>query len=448
MAEVKINYQKEENEGLYYAYQLLEKTNHSLFLTGKAGTGKSTFLKNFAQQTDKKFIVLAPTGIAAINARGTTIHSFFQIPLGPTQPGDPRLSISRIKPYKKEIMKKLELLIIDEISMVRADLIDAVDHVLRNVRRVPKPFGGVQVLFVGDLLQLEPVVRQEEWEVLRNWYTGPFFFDALVFQELELINIELEKVYRQVDVGFVNLLNRFRNGNADYHDIKEINTRCQPVKGLRKNYEVTISTTRSKSDGINDDELHKLPGDLHEFEGVIDKKFPMHSLPTDENLALKLGAQVMFVKNDIREKNRRWVNGTIGIVDGFSEDHIHVKLEDGIILEVGKETWEHIEFKFNKSKRVIEENVLGSYTQFPLKLAWAVTIHKSQGLTFDHLVIDLDRGAFAAGQLYVALSRCTSMDGIHLSRPVKPSDIIVRESVLEFYRRMNDMRQIMRALEN
>lgn len=448
MQETRINMDGlEENEGLYYARKLLDHTRHSVFLTGKAGTGKSTFLRDYAESTDKNFIILAPTGIAAINARGTTIHSFFQIPLGPIQPMDGRLNISRIKPYKKNIMKKLDLMIVDEVSMVRADLLDAMDHILRKVRRNPQPFGGVQLLLVGDLLQLEPVVKNDEWELLQNWYSGPFFFHALVFRELELINIELEKVYRQVDKGFVDLLNRFRSGYADYHDIKSINSRYAEGAKLNKSkYEVTLTTTRARADQTNDAELRKLKGEKETFEGSLEDDFPLHALPTDQFLQLKEGAQVMFVKNDMREQNRRWVNGTIGIVDGFSEDKIIVKLEDDSLLDVGRETWEHIIYKFNRGKNRIEEEVVGSYNQYPLKLAWAVTIHKSQGLTFDKLVIDLDRGAFAAGQLYVALSRCRSLEGISLTRPVRSSDIIVRDSVLEFYRKMNDMRQIMEAL--
>jgi ATP-dependent exoDNAse (exonuclease V) alpha subunit len=443
------NYSPNENEGLYYARQLLDNTRHSVFLTGKAGTGKSTFLRDYAEATGKKHIILAPTGIAAINARGITIHSFFQIPFGPVQPMDPRLSTSRIRAYKRDIMRKMELMIIDEVSMIRADIMDAMDHILRKVRRDPRPFGGVQLLLVGDLLQLEPVVKNEEWGMLQNWYSGPFFFNALVFRELDLINIELEKVYRQQDEGFVDLLNRVRNGWADYHDVEQINSRfSNDSKGGNKQYEVTLTTTRAKADQINAKALSSLPGDAMTFEGLLEDDFPLHSLPTDQFLKLKTGAQVMFVKNDIKEKDRRWVNGTIGIIDGFEGDAIIVKLEDDTRLSVKKDKWEHILYRYDKKENKIEEEVIGTYLQYPLKLAWAVTIHKSQGLTFDRLVIDLDRGAFAAGQLYVALSRCRSLEGISLSTKVKPSDVIVRDAVLDFYRKMNDMSQIMQALKS
>jgi ATP-dependent exoDNAse (exonuclease V) alpha subunit len=430
-----------KNEGFEYAEKLVLDTRYSVFLTGKAGTGKSTFLRYIADKTTKNFIVVAPTGIAAINARGETIHSFFGIPFGPLQPSDPRLKNNRYNEEKTQVMENLELLIIDEISMVRADLLDGVDYILRKVRRNPYPFGGVQVLLVGDLFQLEPVVTQDEKPFLQNYYRSPYFFNAWALRELDLVNIELEKIYRQEDPFFIGILNGIRNNTATYDDLVNLNRRPSKVMSDDNKFYITLSTTRKTADKTNAEKLSALPGELFEFEGKVEDDFPDKNLPTDRMLQLKEGAQVIFIKNDIAF-NRKWVNGTIGVVEKIEEDQLTVKLDSGKQVVVERSIWENVKFRFNAEKNRIEEEVIGKFTQFPVKLAWAVTIHKSQGLTFDNVILDMGTGAFAAGQLYVALSRCRTLEGIILKNKIRQRDIIVREEVLAYYEKMNDFSQI------
>lgn len=430
-----------ENIGTEYAEKLIEDTKYSVFLTGKAGTGKSTFLRYIAEKTKKNHIVVAPTGIAAINARGETIHSFFGIPFGPLQPSDPRLKKNRYSEEKTQIMENLELLIIDEISMVRSDLLDGVDYILRKVRRNPYPFGGVQVLLVGDLFQLEPVVTQDEKPFLENYYPSSYFFHAWVLRELDLVNIELEKIYRQQDPFFIRLLNAIRNNTATYDDLVKINRRPSKVMSDDTKFYITLSTTKKAADRTNMEKLNALDEKEFVFEGEIDDDFPEKNLPTDKTLRLKKGAQVIFVKNESNSP-RRWVNGTIGVIDEISENSIRVKLDSGIVVDVYEEIWENVKFKFNPEKNKIEEEVVGKFTQYPLKLAWAITIHKSQGLTFDNVILDLGTGAFAAGQLYVALSRCRTLEGIVLRNKIRQRDVIVREEVIAYYEKMNDFTSI------
>ncbi len=444
-----------QNLEFSYAYDLIQKTRESLFLTGKAGTGKSTFLKLISHETPKNHVILAPTGIAAINVKGETIHSFFQLPLGPILPDDNRLEHSKFRKAKIKLIKKLDLIIIDEISMVRADIIDAIDKVLRRItKQKNRPFGGKQLLFVGDLFQLEPVVTGETWEILDQFYDTPYFFGARVFKALNLVNIELQKVYRQTDEKFIHLLNGLRNGAVEGKYLKMLNQRVDPwFDPDPESFYITLTTTRNIADQINKKNLHKLNGEAKTFTGEILDNFPTKNLPTDYNLHLKKGAQVMFIRNDQEgsgenEENsdRRWVNGTIGKVEDFQEEGIMVKLPDDTVHCVKKTEWESIKYEFDEEKNQVVERVQGTFRQFPLKLAWAVTIHKSQGLTFDQCIIDLGRGAFAAGQLYVALSRCRTLKGLILRSEIAHKDAIVRKEVLDFYETMNDETLIKKLL--
>jgi hypothetical protein len=436
-----------ENPDFQNANNLLQFTNHSIFLTGRAGTGKSTFLRHISKETSKCHVVVAPTGIAAINVRGVTIHSFFQLPLGPILPNDERLKSLKYSKEKINLIEKLELLIIDEISMVRADLMDAIDRALRVVRKRPLPFGGVQLLLVGDLFQLEPVTKKEEWAWLENYYSTPFFFDAQVFHELDLINIELTTIYRQSDPYFIGLLNQVRNGVAGYNDIVALNQRPGRPFFNEKQFYITLCATRNIADNTNHEKLQQLKGPEFLLKGEIEDNFPNKNLPTEKELTLKERAQVIFIKNDFGEDSRRWVNGTLGVIEKVEDDGVFVKLEDGETHKVKKVQWDNIQYEYDAGKNRIVDKVVGTFTQFPLKLAWAITIHKSQGLTFERVVINLGRGAFAAGQLYVALSRCTTLEGIVLKTRIRSSDVIVRRAVLEFYQKMNDAAQIKKALE-
>lgn len=437
----------EENKVLILAKKLINETSNSIFLTGKAGTGKSTFLRKIAKESKKNLVVLAPTGIASINAKGQTIHSFFKMPFGPLQPADARLRKIRYKPDKTETIENLELLIIDEISMVRADLFDAIDYLLRKIRKIGKPFGGVQVLLVGDLFQLEPVLPQTEKIFLENFYRTPYFFSAWVFNEIEILNLELQKIYRQTDPLFINLLNKIRTKKATYDDLIMLNRRPSKRLANDKSFYIALCTTRRKAKEINDEKLNKLNKEEFEFIGEIKDKFPVNSLPTDLELKLKEESQVIFIQNDYSGE-KKYVNGTIGKIISLDNSKIIIELENGKIVDVEKTFWENFEYKFNKETNKIEAVLLGTFTQYPLKLAWAITIHKSQGLTFENVIINLDRGAFAAGQLYVALSRCTSLEGLIINTKIRQSDVIVRQEVIDYYSKMNDRIQLQKAVQN
>jgi len=424
----------ELNADFTYALDQLEKAGRNMFITGRAGTGKSTLLQLFRNTTRKKTVVLAPTGIAALNVKGQTIHSFFGFP--------PRVLTSKDikKRRNRRLYKNLEVLIIDEISMVRADLLDNIDYFLRINREDPRPFGGVQLVFFGDLFQLPPVVASDvESMLFQLHYSSPYFFSALVFQQqLEMEMLELQKVYRQENRHFLHLLDAIRMNAIDYDILNEFNERMIPNFDPPPFY-ITLTATNATADRINQKRLSEIAFPEKVYQAKVTGNFKPNLYPTEALLRLKLEAQVMFIKND---PDKKWVNGTIGKIVELKGDTIKVMIEDesgsANTVEVEKMDWEILKYKTQPTNpSAIETETVGTFTQFPLKLAWAITIHKSQGKTFDKVVIDLGRGAFEHGQTYVALSRCRTLEGIVLNQPLRPRDIMTDERIIDFHRQFS-----------
>ncbi len=414
----------ERNDALRTAWEFVENTGHSIFLTGKAGTGKTTFLHTVVERSRKRSIVVAPTGVAAINAGGVTIHSFFQLPLSPYIPGVRSQQRFNFSNEKRRLIASLDLVIIDEISMVRADLLDAIDNVLRRYRDSRLPFGGVQLLMIGDLQQLTPVVTPDEEALLSSYYDTPYFFSSKALKDIDYVTIQLEKVYRQQDDTFITLLNHIRTGQCTANDLALLNSRYQPAfrPSAQEDY-IRLTTHNRKADLYNESNLRSLPTPSFRYQAEIENTFPEYAYPTSVELELKVGAQVMFVRND-PTGNQLYYNGRIGRVSYADKDKIRVRCTgDTSDIEVEPVTWENMRYTLNDETHELESAVEGTFCQYPLRLAWAITIHKSQGLTFDHAIIEADQ-SFAPGQVYVALSRCRTLEGMVLASPIPPTAIL------------------------
>jgi hypothetical protein len=424
-----------ENKELELAVQFIEKTDRNLFITGKAGTGKTTFLHKIKNESLKRMVIVAPTGVAAINAKGVTIHSFFQMPFGPILPNQIANTSNAQRKFSKtkiDIIKSLDLVIIDEISMVRADLLDGIDQVLRRYKNRNKVFGGAQVLMIGDLQQLAPVVKPNEWSLLQQYYKTVYFFSSKAYQEANVVSIELKHIYRQKNEDFIKILNEIRNDNLSIESEKILNRRYNPdFSPTKEEGYITLTTHNRRANTINESELNKLKNNSYFFEAEVSGKFNENAFPNDEKLELKIGAQVMFIKND-SSLEKRYFNGKIGIITDISRENVTVQCPndlDEIVTE--REMWDNINYSINEETKELKEDIVGSFKQIPLRLAWAITIHKSQGLTFEKAIIDAE-ASFAHGQTYVALSRCTSLEGLVLKTPISNNAIINDSTVSVF----------------
>lgn len=428
----------EENTELKLAWEFVEHTEQSIFLTGKAGTGKTTFLKMVKKHSGKRLIVVAPTGVAAINAGGVTIHSFFQLPLSPFVPNATVRERYNFGKEKRKIIRTLDMLIIDEISMVRSDLLDAIDAVLRRYRQHDRPFGGVQLLMIGDLQQLTPVVTPADEALLRPYYDTPYFFGSHALQQTPYVTIQLQKVYRQQDETFLNILNHLRENTLSSTDLQVLNDRYQPhFQPRQEEGYIRLTTHNNKADSYNDMRLEQLPAKAYHYMASIKGTFPEYSYPTSESLVFKVGAQVMFIKNDSSAEHL-FYNGKIGHIIYLDDNHIEVLCPDdehSIVVE--KQTWENTTYKINEATKEIEPTVQGTFSQYPLRLAWAITIHKSQGLTFERAIIDAG-SSFASGQVYVALSRCKTLEGLVLASPITAEAIINDQGVADYINRQDE----------
>lgn len=439
----------EENNSIFeLATSFINETSEHIFLTGKAGTGKTTFLKHIRKNTHKRTVVAAPTGVAAINAGGITLHSLFQLPFEPYVPGLSNSSQKnrfRFGKAKLDLLRQMELLIIDEVSMLRADTLDAIDDLLRGIRRDPKPFGGIQVLYIGDMFQLPPVAKEDEWQLLKNYYASTFFFHSKAVEKTQPVYLELKKVYRQSDQVFVDLLNNVRNNNMTASDLALLNQRFCPDFSPRQddNY-ITLTTHNYKADQINARQLNDLPGKEYIFSGEVAGEFPDYALPTDMQLHLKENAQIMFIKND---PDGYYYNGKIATVSRIIDDQVYVSIpERNMEVQVQREIWKNIKYTLDKDSGEITEEELGAFSQYPLRLAWAVTVHKSQGLTFDKAIIDIG-SSFAAGQAYVALSRCRSLEGIVLQSRIQSNCIFTDEYAINFSKTEKDEAELQRIFK-
>lgn len=446
-----------------FTERFINQTNRSVFLTGKAGTGKTTLLKKIIAATHKNTAVVAPTGIAALNAGGVTIHSLFQLPFGGFVPNSGSLDFfsgstalytkdsmfrqSRMNKQRRKLLQNLELLIIDEVSMLRADLLDAISFCLEKVRRNPQPFGGIQVLFIGDLLQLPPVVKHDEWNVLKQFYSSPFFFHAKVLEQQQPLYIELDKIHRQQDEQFIALLNNLRNNQLDEKDLALLNTHVDAsFDGLKKEGYITLTTHNAKADKLNEKALASITSPVKKYNAEVTGDFPEHLYPLNHDFQVKVGAQVMFIKND-PSPEKSYYNGKIGKVLSLSHDEIKVLLpEDDKVINVEKYEWENIKFTLDEKTGEIKEEVKGTFVQYPLKLAWAITVHKSQGLTFEKAVLDLS-SVFAAGQAYVALSRLTGLEHLVLLKPFSLNGLTNKKEVVDFAKNKAEENQLTHALK-
>ncbi|MFT5754027.1 MAG: hypothetical protein ACI924_001254 [Flavobacterium sp.] len=445
-----------------YTLKFINQTNKSVFLTGKAGTGKTTLLKEIIKTTHKNTAVVAPTGIAALNAGGVTIHSLFQLPFGGFIPDiiaphfsdavkfESKSTLSRhfkMSAVKRNVIRNIELLVIDEVSMLRADLLDAIDFMMQSVRRNKLPFGGAQVLFIGDLLQLPPIVKPEEWTILRKYYQGKFFFHSHVVQQNPPLYIELDKIYRQTDTEFIEVLNNLRNNTITKADLSILNQFVNPDFDFKKNKGyITLTTHNKKADSINIEAITELEGKSFTFKAQVVDDFPEKIYPVDDNLELKIGAQIMFIKNDLSfEKN--YFNGKMGIIKYLSKEEITVEFpEEKKTIEVERYEWQNIRYKVNENTKEIQEEVLGTFTHYPIKLAWAITVHKSQGLTFDKAALDVSR-VFQPGQAYVALSRLRSLKGLVLLAPIQMNGLANDSDVMLYAEQKATDEYIQKSLE-